>query len=190
LSSKNLTLPAPTLKSARESLSAFVVRQAEEAAEHEGFGWHASELAPSTYEAVRREYRGSQLSGLPYRVSSLHCENIIFTSPEANHAMRFWHDMEHVRQRMTFDAEDEMVLGIHHLQVLRVAGFGPGTIEFRLLHADTIGQTLCGAMFGSFPHDQLRFAALAVTAGLDVALADEAIHRSGLVLLDLGGDAA
>ena len=143
---------------ARTNLTTFVIDQAEQAQTRVGFGWRAARLAPSTYPDVLREHKMSGASGLPYRVSSRHCQNTIFTSPGANHAMRFWHHMSHVRFGLTFSADDEMELGCYHLETLR----------------DTIGQTLCLVMLGRFPADQLRFATTAIQLGLDVAIAEEA----------------
>ena len=158
------------LRVAQRNLAKFVQAQAEAAKHRLGFGWRASSSHHPRFSQLYREHRASDLSGLPLRVSSLHCENSIFGSHEANHAMRFWHDTSHVRLRLGFSADDEMELGCHHLEVLRSEGFQPTSLEHRLLHADTLGQVLCSATIGHFPDDQLQFALTAVQHGIDAAI--------------------
>ena len=80
--------------------------------------------------------------------------------------MRFWHDTLHVALDLTFEAGDEMEVACHQLEVLRWVGFDAPSPEYRLLHADTIGQTLCVAMLGRFPANQLAFAVAALEHGL------------------------
>lgn len=187
---RHRAVPDLTIHRARINLTAFALTQAKEAQAHVGFGWRAARLAPSTYLDVLREHELSRTSGLPYRVSSLYCQDTIFTSAESNQAMRFWHDMAHVCFGLTFSPDDEMELGIHHLQTLRSAGFEPRSCEFRLLHADTIGQTLCSVELGHFPRHQRRFATTALTHGLAAAIAEEAETDVDAALAQLGGDAA
>lgn len=159
---------------ARRNLTSFVTEQAEAAARRLGFGWRGSELAPDSFDNLQREHRSSEFSGLPLRVSSRFCERTIYDSPEANHAMRFWHDTSHVRLALAFTPDDEMELGCYHLGVLRANGFAADSLEHRLLHADTIGQTLCNVTIGQFPVDQLRFVETAVQVGVTGAIEDVA----------------
>lgn len=159
---------------ARRNLTAFVHEQAEAASRRLGFGWRATELAPSTFEELQREYKACQYSGLPLRVSSRFCDQTIYVDAEGNHAMRFWHDTCHVALDMSFTADDEMELGCYHLGVLRAHGFDASTNEHHLLHADTIGQTLCVATLGRFPRNQVGFAVAALEYGVDTAIELEA----------------
>lgn len=168
--------PSDAISVAAGRLGDFIVDQANRARDRLGFGWRPAELAPSTYSELRQEHRASQLTLLPMRVSSLFCEQTIYGSPGTNHAMRFWHDTEHVRLSLKFEADDEMALGVHHLEVLRSAGFGAHSIEHRLLHADTIGQTLCIATLGRFPSNQKRFCDTAVRWGVQAAVERERDH--------------
>lgn len=175
-----MTLASPLsgrhLAVARRNLSAFVREQAETAAHRLKFGWRGSELAPGSFEALRHEHRSSELSGLPLRVSAHFSERTIYDAPEVSHAMRFWHDTSHVQLGLDFTPDCELELGCYHLEVLRSYGFGASTIEHRLLHADTIGQTLCTVTLGRFPIDQLRFASLVVGCGINEAIANEIAH--------------
>ena len=77
----------------------------------------------------------------------------------------------------SFEAEDEMLLGAHHLDVLRESGYGANTLEHRLFHADTVGQTLCLVDIGAFPTNQLRFAIVAARQGIDDAIELEAMAQ-------------
>jgi hypothetical protein len=64
------------------------------------------------------------------------------------------------------------------LGVLRAAGFRAGSLEYELLHADTLGQTLCGAATGGFAQDQTCFARAAVTSSLALAIRSELIGNN------------
>lgn len=172
LSSPNTS--SEQIKSARQNLATLVHEQAEAASRRLGFGWRATELAPSTYEGLLREHKACRYSGLPLRVSTRFCDATIYVDAAANHAMRFWHDTSHVALGLSFHAEDEMELGCYHLAALRSVGFDADTAEHRLLHADTIGQTLCVATLGRFPRNQLKFAVAALEHGVEEAIEMEA----------------
>jgi len=159
---------------ARRNLTSFVTEQAEATARRLGFCWRGSELAPDSFDELQREHRASKLSGLPLRVSSHFCDQAIYDSPIGNHAMRFWHDTAHVRLGLNFTPDDEMELACHHLEALRADGFAADSLEHRLLHADTIGQTLCNVTIGHFPIDQLRFAETAMRLDISAAIEDVA----------------
>lgn len=162
------------LSVARRNLTSFVIEQADATACRLGFDWRESELAPGSFGELQREHRCSELSGLPLRVSARFCDRTIYNSPGGNQAMRFWHDTAHVRLGLTFTPDDEMELGCHHLEVLRAQGFAADSIEHHLLHADTIGQTLCKVTIGQFPIDQRRFAESATRLGVAGAIEDVA----------------
>jgi hypothetical protein len=88
--------------------------------------------------------------------------------------MRFVHDLEHATRQLGFSVEDELILGMHHLEALRVAGYCPDSFEHKLLHADTIGQTYCQALIGRYPYNQRFFAYDCVDLGVDAAVELEA----------------
>jgi hypothetical protein len=178
---------------ARRNLTSFVTDQAEATARRLGFGWRGSELAPCSFDELQREYWSSELSGLPLRVSARFCERTIYGSPNGNHAMRFWHDTAHVRLGLNFTPDDEMELGCHHLEVLRAHGFAAESLEHRLLHADTIGQTLCNATIGRFPIDQRRFAETALRLGVVGAIEEVAgreLSSAASISISPDGEAA
>lgn len=159
---------------ARRNLTGFVTEQAEAASRRLGFGWRASELAPESFKDLQHEHRSSELSRLPLRISPRFSERTIYCSRAANHAMRFWHDTSHVQLGLNFTPDDEIELGCYHLEVLRANGFTADSLEHRLLHADTIGQTLCHVTIGRWPIDQLRFAHTASRFGIGSAIEDVA----------------
>jgi len=138
-----------------------------------GFGYRPSAHAPDTFETLSTEYRSCTCSGLPLRVSSLFCEHVIFEVSRENHALRFWHDTNHVQLRMDFSANGEMEVACYQLEALRAAGFASNSLEHRLLHADSIGQNFCLAVIGRYPIDQLQFDVWCVTDGVDEAIAYE-----------------
>jgi hypothetical protein len=130
--------------------------------------------APSTYPALLEAYEISHTTGRPYPVSSANCDNTIFTKAETNWAMRFIHDLGHAGHQLSFSIEAELVLALHHLEALQAAGFGANSPEYKLLHADTIGQALCVTRIGRFPLNQRLFAYDCIDLGTNAAVELEA----------------
>lgn len=168
--------PSAALASARASLSRFVVVEASAVAQHVGFGWRGDPAAPADLRSLLRAYARSRATGLPLLVSDEHSETTIYGSIEANLAFRFWHDLTHVRLGRGFDLDGEIAVANAQLDVLRAGGLGPGSLEHELFHADTLGQTLCGAATGDFPRDQLCFARTSIEHSLRLAIRAE-LHQ-------------
>ncbi len=173
LISFNAPLDTAEVDLARLNLAKFVRHEALLATVELGFGWRASTSAPSTLADLTREFRACTISGLPLRVSSLYCDDTIYFNPEDNQAFRFLHDSRHVFLQCGFDLDGELLTASCHLARLRHEGFGPESIEFRLLYADTVGQALFAAEYQSFPTNQLRFALRCVATPLSDAISDE-----------------
>jgi hypothetical protein len=169
---------APEISLARINLSSFIEKLAAETAEELGVGWRASPCAPSSLAELTAEFRSCQFSGLPVRISSLYCDSTIYVSPATNQAFRFVHDSRHVFLQAGFETEPELLVASCHLARLKRAGFGPDSIEFRLLYADTVGQTLFLAETGRFVADQQRFALRCLNLPLAAAIAAESRPHS------------
>ena len=92
-------------------------------------------------------------------------------------AFRFWHDFTHVRLGRGFDLDGEVEVATSQLDVLDAAGFRPGSLEFELFHADTLGQTISGVATGDFPSNQLCFARLSIESSLTFAIRTEMEQR-------------
>lgn len=164
---------------ARINLTEFIRARAEETKAELGFGWRPSVCVPVSFDAVTQEFRACAFSGLPMRVSSLHCGRIVYLTPEDEHAFRYLHSTRHVRLQAGFDLGGELRVASCHLAQLKRAGFGAGSIEFRLLYADTVGQAIFAAEHRCFPADRLRFALRGLASELPDAIAAE--RRAGLV---------
>jgi hypothetical protein len=164
---------AQEITAARQQLSLFVVEQAEKARADLGFGWQADPDAPSNYPDLREAFQQSQRDAVPLLVSSLHNDKVI-TTPDANLAMRFWHDVHHVRLGLSFNPIDEQELALWHLNVLTEAGFQKYGLVWQMLQADTVGQNYLLGVSGSFPLDQRRFVYYCVKEGLDKGVYREA----------------
>lgn len=161
------------LAQAGTNLSRFVDSQARAFEALFGFGWIACREAPSDFTALRRAYLRSCLTGQPLPVSDEHSAETIYGQAASNYAFRFWHDVTHVRLGCGFDLDGEIAVATAHLDVLRAAGWGPGTIEHHLLRADTLGQLLCSVATGGFPDDQACFARLALATSIPEAVRAE-----------------
>jgi len=155
-------------------LTAFIVKVAAETTAELGFRWRATDTVPTTLEDLTAEFRSSQITGLPIRVSSLHCTDTIYVDPIYNQAFRFVHDSRHVFLQAGFETEPELLVASCHLARLRHEGYRPETMEFRMLYADTVGQTLFTAETGQFVVNQLRFAVRCLDRPLQQAIKEEA----------------
>ena len=145
------------LDDARNTLSRFVFDQAQATARDIGFSYRPASDAPTTYERLREAYATSQQTGRPLPISNQHSDNVIFTSPDANIAHRFVHDVQHCRLGLDFGLVDELELAIWHLDQLEDAGHQRGSLEWTLFHADLVGQIQINAFAKRFPSDQRQF---------------------------------
>ena len=152
------------------NLTGFVLAEAARIAEHEGFGWKAVDDPPNGFEAVLDAYERCRETRERYPIAKDGCSTSIYASPEANHAFRFLHDMTHTRLELGFDPDSELYVAVEHLNMLRRAGFAVGSLEWHLLHADTIGQLLAGCVLGRFVDDQRAFVFDCVLLGLKRAI--------------------
>lgn len=138
---------------ARRELDAFV---REHAPAH-----YATPAAPSTFEELQAWYAQwrdmAHAYGTPFMlpVSSEHCENTIYLTPEGNHAFRAWHDETHLRTERGFTPEDELRVACTHQREAIVLGL---SLDARwLLWCDTAKQTEFQRDTGEFPANQLEF---------------------------------
>lgn len=105
-----------------------------------------------------------------------HSDDVIFASPVFNWAMRFWHDTRHVWLGADFSTEAELAVASCHLARAKAFGLGPGSLEYALLQADTVGQTLFVAKMHRFVVHQLQFALDCVRLSLDQAIEREVLR--------------
>lgn len=158
---------------ARLNLSAFVRGEAKRTADELGFGWRPAEITPSGLNGLRAELRACHKIGLPFRVLDDFSDDTVFDNRRTNWAMRFWHDTRHVWVSADFSVEDELEVASCHLARARDEGIGPGTLEYALLLADTVGQTLYADRTHRFVTYQLAFALDCLDLGIDEAIARE-----------------
>jgi hypothetical protein len=167
------------LEVASAVLTGFVIHKAEATSTKVGFRWKPTKKAPSTYEDLKLAFKNSEETGEPLPVSSENSSSVIYTTKAANFAMRFWHDVSHVRLGLTFDVVDELELGLWHLEHIKHAGFNESSTVYRLFHADLVGQSQLMAYAGRFPIDQRRFVTESARCGVDTAVLDEARRNAG-----------
>ena len=146
-----------------------------------GFGYRPSEHAPSRYDELRAEFDLCRLAGVPLRVSCLSNDRTVL-GPDANLAFRFWHDCTHVALRQDFGHAGEIEVGQQQLAEFAAAGGTPTTTAWRLLFAETIGQTKLMDQIGYFPIDQRQFTFEFLRLGLPEAIEREGQRRRLLLL--------
>lgn len=154
-------------------LALFIEDAAGATAEDVGFGYVLVPDAPNTYPALTEAFTRSITTGEPLPISSENSDDVIYTPPSVNGALRFWHDVNHVRRQLDFGLVDELELSLWHLGELEKAGHQPGSLVWRLLHADLTGQAYVQAFAQRFPFDQRRFVSGCVTADFDHGLLAE-----------------
>lgn len=153
---------------ARATLSSFVEEQAHRAAAEIGFGWRPDSGAPDRYPDLLAAYDRSRSTGAALPVSDLFCDDTVYLDPKTNMAFRFWHDTSHVRLGPSFDLVDELELANWHLVELeRHAGQPKGSVAWRLLHADLVGQIYVMALVRRFPLNQGAFVRDCAARGFD-----------------------
>ncbi|MDO3175895.1 hypothetical protein [Mycobacteroides abscessus] len=163
---------------ATDVLSAFIEDAARRTADDVGFGFVLVPDAPNTFPALADAYIRSMATGAPLPISSENSADVIYTPASVNGALRFWHDVNHVRRQLDFGLADELELSLWHLGELEAAGHERGSLVWRLLHADLTGQAYVQAFAQRFPFDQRRFVTGCVTTGFDHGLLTE-LRRGG-----------
>lgn len=162
---------------ASSELSNFVVHAAAATSQLVGFEWVGCPDAPSTFPDLLAAADRSAMTGQPLSVSDENSATVIYTFPEINLALRFWHDVSHVLRGLDFTAPHELQLAQLQLQALERAGIERGSPPWRLLQADLVGQVYLSAVGRRFPVDQAVFVERCLTTGIDSA-----------VLAELGGE--
>lgn len=165
------------LDEARATVTAFVWERAEATRERTGVAWLFTADAPNTYRELRRAWDASLAEGAPLPISNTGCESVIFTEPEANAAYRYWHDVTHLERERNFTNPHELDMATFHLWDAEQHGLTRGSLAWRLLHADAIGNVLHWAVFRDYVLNQEVFILNAVRFGLDRALVGEAARR-------------
>jgi hypothetical protein len=166
-------IAADEMTTAREELGDFIVKAADHTVDEVGFGYVLVPDAPNVYSDLRTAFDRSVATGERLPISSENSDDVIYGSPKVNGALRFWHDVNHVRRGLDFGLVDELELSLWHLEELEKAGHPRESLAYRLLHADLTGQVYVQAFAQRFPSDQERFVTGCVTAGLDHGLLQE-----------------
>lgn len=168
------------LQMAREELTEFVLLLADQTARRVGFGWVGTADAPDTWTGLRAAWRESVATRQPLPVSNAACENVIVTSPEANVAYRFWHDVTHLERDRNFSSAHELDMANFHLWEAERHGLEPGSLPWRLLYADAVGNVLHWAVLRRYVVSQKVFILNVVRYGMTAALLAE-MSRVGLL---------
>lgn len=165
------------LAEARTILTEFVWERAAATRVRTGVAWRFTPEAPNTYPALRRAWSESLTTGVPLPISDADCESVIFTEPEANAAYRYWHDVTHLERERNFSNPHELDMAHFHLWDAEQHGLTRGSLPWRLLRADAIGNVLHWSVYREYVLNQEVFILNAVQYGLDAALVAEAARR-------------
>ena len=174
MTNHNNELSGSKLRTARLRLSKFIGSEARRTAGELGFGWQPTSIAPDDLDALRAEFQACHVSGRPLRVLRDFSDVTIYDRPETNWAFRYMHDTRHVWLSADFSTEAELAVASCHLARAKAEGLSPGSLEYELLLADTVGQTLYMARTHRFVTNQLQFALDCIRFDLDSAIEREA----------------
>ena len=178
------------LLEARLELSQFVELMAGQTRPRLGFGWEARLDAPNTWRDLRAAWKHSLSTGDPLPVFDGANSSAIFATPEAHLAYRFWHDITHLERNRNFTNPHELDMASYHLLQAEKRGLERGSLPWRLLHADAVGQVLHWSVIHEFVINQRVFVLNYVQYGIEAALLAE-MARTGLLhpqVLPLGID--
>jgi hypothetical protein len=175
---------------ARLELSQFVELLADQTRARFGFGWEARPDAPNTWAELREAWQHSLATGNALPVFDGANSSAIFTTPEAHLAYRFWHDVTHLERNRNFTNPHELDMASYHLLQAEKHGLERGSLPWRLLHADAVGQVLHWSVIHEFVINQRVFVLNYIQFGVESALLAE-MARTGLLrpqVLPLGID--
>lgn len=143
---------------ARINLSAFVLTHAATLEVLHRVEHVAIEHAPNSYAALCLMWEQcKEFPGIGFHVWNGGSDATVYTTPAANHAFRFWHDILHVTKGLQFDTMDEIEIGIMQTKAVQ-AEFGKDSLEAKIMLADTVGQSLYAQMNnGEFPDNQVSY---------------------------------
>ncbi len=143
---------------ARRNLSEFIIRQAAIIGiDNDVLGYIAQDDAPNNFPELLEAFEHATANFEPLPVWNGASDSSVYTSPDANHAFRFWHDMLHCIECKDFTLQDEIQLGIMQTNST-IAYFGKDSLEARIMLADTTGQSLYAANNdGDYPVNQISF---------------------------------
>ncbi|WP_409048274.1 hypothetical protein AB2L57_05730 [Microbacterium sp. HA-8] len=166
------------LLQARIELTEFVHLMADQTKERLGFGWTPHPDAPNTWRALKTAWQHSLATREPLPVFDGGSDAVIFAGPEANWAYRFWHDVTHLERGRDFTSPHELDMAVFHLWEAERHGLERGSLPWRLLHADAVGQVLHWAVRREFLIDQRAFIVNYLRFGVEDAVLAE-MARTG-----------
>ena len=128
---------------------------------------YATPDAPSTWAELQAWHEDENAS-ISMPVFNGGCEHTIYDSAETNYAFRAWHDSLHLANNYSFSREDEIKVGLIHMQQARRAGLSKRDQD--TLIADTIGQIEYYYKFGRYVENQAKFVSDVLNLGLKSVL--------------------
>ena len=133
------------------------------AALHHPNGYEAHPAAPSNLKDLKASIKW----GGTFKVSPDHCDNTIYTTPEANHAARAWHDIWHYYLDAEFDTQGEIeVWKAQCRELVQRYRHHPSLIVFlELTTIEVLGQIEYFDEHGHFPPNQRLFAQACLLEG-------------------------
>jgi len=161
------------LTAARAELTEFVQLMADQTRRRTGIDWYPTPDAPNTWKALQATWTNSQVHGVPLPIFDGACQDVIFLRPEDNIAYRYWHDVTHLERDRSFQNPDELDMANFHLWEAERHGLERGSLPWRLLQADAVGNVVHWAVLRRYVTNQQVFILNVVQYGMEVALLAE-----------------
>lgn len=169
---RNGIVSAVRVASARRYLGATIASRAALKAAQYGVEWEPVTLAPSTLSDMTQTFVACQKSGRPFPVDTSWSSQDLFLTAAQQYAWRFLRAVGQIEEGGGESFPDQLELGLWCLAQLDVTKTPPGSVVWRLLHAETVGRLYVRAISGRTVTDSVTFALASLTLGVDEAIAD------------------
>ncbi len=169
---RNGIVPTVRVASARRYLGATIASRAALKAAQYGVGWEPVTLAPSTLSDMTETFVACQEGGRPFPVDTSWSSQDLFLTAAQQYAWRFLQAIGQIEEGGGESFPDQLELGLWCLAQLDATRTPPGSVVWRLLHAETVGQLYVRAISGQAVTDSVKFALASLTLGIDEAIAD------------------
>lgn len=144
-------------KAAVDELSCFIIRQAGECL-YNGWSFLKMNEAPETWEELKKCRDSFFIPIASYgQDTSIYGERI-------NTYFRFWHDVCHIENNLSFSYEDEIKVSNMHIKQAEDEGLSK--LAIAILKIDTIGQTEYYKIHKKFIDNQLAFVQTCLQVGI------------------------
>lgn len=140
-----------------ERLGKFIERKANEWSRVLSVSYEESdEHVFDSFEEAVKNVEGALAMKHPVYVLKAEADHSVYGKPHVVWALRFWHEVLHYVLNADFSEAGEFKVSLAHIRDAEEE-FGKGSLEAKLMHAETLGQVSYYWVHGEFVKDQKAF---------------------------------